>query len=255
MTARLLERQRRTFDSLVESGTYSAGFDHAPKAKSFASSVLAAVDARLPRRAPLTVLDCGCGTGAWLSFLHGWLTEAGRPDIRLCGFDLSQRMIDVAREKLQTLAATADLRTGDVLERQSYAFEGVSAGFDLIFTYDVVQQVPRQRQAEACRMIVAALAPAGLALIFDNDSATRFGRRMALRKMLTRYCGLRLVPRYYCNASYPPLAQIQQGFDSGRLTRARIMVRADGVKRAMIVERQAVTGEPGAPQQEEHPGS
>ena len=255
MTARLLERQRRTFDSLVDNGIYSAGFDHAPKAKSFASSVLAAVGPRLPRRVPLTVLDCGCGTGAWLSFLHHWLTQAGMADIRLCGFDLSQRMIDVARDRLQALAVPADLRTGNVLERQSFAFEGVSAGFDLIFTYDVVQQVPRQRQVEACKMMVTALAPAGWALIFDNDSATRFGRRMALRKILTRYCGLRLVPRYYCNASYPPLAQIQQDFDSSPLTRARIMVRADGIKRAMIVQRHAVIGEPGAPQQAERPGS
>jgi len=242
VTSHLLEIQRKSFDSLVEDGVYGADFDHAPAAKSFVASVLEVAKPRLPRRAPLAVLDCGCGTGAWLAFLHAQLSLAGFTRLRLCGFDLSHRMVELARKKLQGLAAPHDLRAGNVLERQSYAFEGLSAGFDLIFTYDVVQQLPRSGQAEACQTIATALAPGGLALIFDNDRATRFGRRMAVRKFLTRYCGLRLVPRYYCNAGYPPLEQIRRRIDGAAELRARIMVRADGVKRAMIVERQGSGG-------------
>jgi SAM-dependent methyltransferase len=240
VTARLLERQRKSFDSLVQSGVYDADFDHPPAAKSFVGVVLGEVIPRLPRRAPLRVLDCGCGTGAWLSFLHAQLSLAGIPDLHLCGFDLSERMVGLARRKLRGLSEPDHLRVGNLLERQSYDFEGAPAGFDLIFTYDVVQQLPRPHQAEACRTIAAALAPGGLALIFDNDAASRFGRRMALRKFLTRYGGLRLVPRYYCNAQYPPLEQIRQQLDRAGGLRARIVVRADGVKRAMIVERQGV---------------
>lgn len=236
MSSHSLDRQRRSFDDLVKTGVYSADFDHAPAAKSFVAAVLRDSIPRLSQRASLAVLDCGCGTGAWLSFLHVQLLQAGSARLRLCGFDLSQRMVEVARERLQGLAAPDDLRCGNVLDRRSYSFTGLSDGFDLIFTYDVVQQLPRSRQAEACQMIAATLAPGGLALIFDNDGATPFGRRMALRKFVTRFCGLRLVPRYYCNASYPPLERIRRSLDDAAGLRARIMVRADGIKRAMIVE-------------------
>lgn len=248
MSARPLERQRRTFDSLVERGVYRADFGHAPAAKAFVSRVLQEVIPLLPN-APLSVLDCGCGTGAWLSLLHAELSLAGIADPRLCGFDLSSRMVEVAREHLQGLASIDDIRAGDVLERQSYAFEGLPAGFDLIFTYDVVQQLPRSRQAEACETIAAALAPGGMALIFDNDATTRFGRRMALRKFVTRYCGFRLVPRYYCNARYPRLEQIRRRLDGTPGLRARMVVRADGIKRAMVVDAGEDAGsraEPGA---------
>lgn len=238
MTARLLERQRKSFDGLVESGVYGADFDHPPAAKSFVASVLQEVVPRRPRCAPFAVLDCGCGTGAWLCFLHAEISLAGFTDPQLFGFDLSGRMVDIARQKLRGLATPGHLRTGNLLERPSYAFADAPAGFDLIFTYDVVQQLPRACQVEACRLLAAALAPGGLALVFDNDAASRFGRRMALRKFLTRYGGLRLVPRYYCNARYPPLEQIRQELERAPGLRARIVARADGIKRAMIVERE-----------------
>src|SRR3546814_17291561 len=78
-------------------------------------------------------------------------------------------MVEVAREKLRDRAAPADLRPGNLLERKSYSFEGLSGGFDLVFTYDVVQQLPRAAQAATCRRMVAALAPGGVAVIFDNE--------------------------------------------------------------------------------------
>src|SRR3546814_8047586 len=85
--------------------------------------------------------------------------------------------------------------------------------------------------------MAAALAPGGVALIFDNEADSRFGRRMALRKLLTRYCGLRLVPRYYCNAAYPRLERIRQGLAKDAMMNCEIVLRADGVKRALVVER------------------
>jgi SAM-dependent methyltransferase len=244
--ARALERLRPAFDSLVERGVYAADFDHPPAAKAFVADVLKEAAFLLPAGRPLAVLDCGCGTGAWLRFLHTQLSLAGISPLRLCGFDLSGRMVEVAQGNLQGLAAAADIRTGDVLDRSSHAFEGLPEGFNLIFTYDVVQQLPRSRQAEACMELAAALAPGGLALIIDNDRTSRFGRRMALRKFVTRYCGLRLVPRYYCNANYPPLESIRRRLDGAAGLRARIVTRADGVKRAMIVESYAAADQRGA---------
>jgi SAM-dependent methyltransferase len=237
VNSRSLERQRKSFDDLVDSGVYSADFDHAPAAKAFVDTVLRQIVARLNRQAPLKVLDCGCGTGAWLAFLHDRLVQAGVTDLRLCGFDLSERMVEVAREKLRGLAAPADVRPGNVLELASFAPADLGGGFDLIFTYDVVQQLPRARQLDACLAIAEALSPGGVALIFDNDAQTRFGRRMGWRKFLTRYFGLRLVPRYYCNASYPPLERFRRRIADDAALRAENVVRADGVKRALIVAR------------------
>jgi len=236
MTTSLVDKQRRSFDQLVEEGVYSDDFDHAPAAKAFVGQVLAEVLPRLPANRPLRVLDCGCGTGAWLTFVAAALRDAGVGEARLCGFDLSGNMVEVARRKLAGLADPADLRTGNLLEPASYGFAGAEDGFDLILTYDAIQQLPRRQQFATCELMVGRLAPGGIALIFDNDSQSPFGKRMAWRKFLTRYFGLRLVPRYYCNAAYPPLEQFRERLAGGAL-RASILVRADAVKRALVVER------------------
>lgn len=240
MNSDLPERQKASFDSLVDSGVYSAEFDHSAPAKAFVGKVLQEAVARLAQ-GPVNVLDCGCGTGAWLDFVRQQLLQTGRATHRLCGFDLSERMIDVAHERLRGSADASDVRQGNVLDPSSYVFAGLEGGFDLIFTYDVVQQLPRARQIEACFVIAAALAPGGIALIFDNDANTRFGRRMAMRKFLTRYFGLKLVPRYYCNAAYPPLDKFRIRIGQKASLKADIVVRADGAKRALIVQRETAT--------------
>lgn len=236
MTTSVADKQRRSFDNLVEEGVYSDDFEHAPAAKAFVGAVLSAVLPRLAPGRPLTVLDCGCGTGTWLAYLASALHEAGITEFRLCGFDLSGKMIEVARRKLAGLAEPQDLRAGNLLDGSSYDFGGVTAGFDLIFAYDVVQQLPRRQQYRACELMVSRLAPGGMATIFDNESRSKFGRRMARRKFFTRYCGLKLVPRYYCNAAYPPLERFRRRLAAASWD-AAIHVRPDQIKRALVVER------------------
>ncbi len=234
MTASVIDKQRRSFDHLVEEGVYSEDFDHAQKAKDFVGAVLSSVLPRLPRRRPLTLLDCGCGTGAWIAFLASALQDAGVGEVRCCGFDLSGKMVEVARDKLAGLVEAQNLHAGNILEEASYRFDKLDAGFDLIFAYDVVQQLPRRQQYGACETMAKHLAPEGLALIFDNDSQSKFGRRMARRKFFTRYCGLKLVPRYYCNAAYPPLERFRNRLDAASWN-TDLHVRSDSVKRALVV--------------------
>ncbi len=249
MNSDLLDRQRESFNSLVDSGVYSAEFEHSGPAKAFVGTVLDRVVSGRSNNGPITALDCGCGTGAWLRFIHERLTHAGHGDSRLCGFDLSDPMVTVARQKLHGLADPADIRTGNALDPQSFGFPGIAGGFDLIFTYDVVQQLPRRRQFDACLAIAHALSSGGTAIVFDNDAETRFGRRMALRKFLTRYLGLKLVPRYYCNAAYPPLEKFRQRLAAIGALRAEIIVSPNALKRALVIER-----DPYAPNGEEPPG-
>jgi SAM-dependent methyltransferase len=234
MTTSLVDKQRRSFDQLVEAGVYSEDFEHAPAAKDFVGAVLAqAMPQPAPGR-PLTVLDCGCGTGVWLAFLASTLRQVGIAEVRLCGFDLSGKMVEVARRRLAGLAEAKDLRAGNLLESSSYDFDGIPAGFDLIFAYDVVQQLPRRDQYAACELMASRLALGGSALVFDNDSRSKFGRRMARRKFFTRYFGLNLVPRYYCNASYPPLEQYRRRLAAASWNTA-IHIRPDQVKRALVL--------------------
>lgn len=230
------DKQEKSFDRLVEAGVYSDDFEHAPAAKKFVSTVLSSILPAFDPRRPLILLDCGCGTGAWLAYLAARLGEGGFGDVRYCGFDLSGKMIEVARRKLADLAAPQDLKAGSLLDDVSYDFAGLTTGADLIFTYDVVQQLPRRQQYQACETITRHLAPGGVALIFDNDSQSRFGRRMARRKFFTRYFGLKLVPRYYCNAAYPPLERFRDRFAANRWN-ASIQVRSDRIKRALVVRK------------------
>src|SRR3546814_9951922 len=83
VSPRLLERPRKSFDSLVDSGVYDVGFDHAPGAKRFVAEVLGGVLPRLRRTPRPDVLDCGCGTGAWLAFLQAQLVTQDRKSTRL----------------------------------------------------------------------------------------------------------------------------------------------------------------------------
>lgn len=236
MTASVIDNQRRSFDGLVEEGVYSDDFEHPPAAKAFVAEVLSEILPRFERGRRLSILDCGCGTGAWLAFLAAQLSEQGVSAVRCCGFDLSGKMVEVARRKLVGVAAPQDLQTGNLLDEKSYEFAGLENGVDLLFTYDVVQQLPRREQYQACQAMAEHLAPGGIALIFDNDSQTRFGRRMARRKFFTRYFGLKLVPLYYCNAVYPPLEQFRRRLAADAWD-ASIHVRRDGIKRALVVQR------------------
>lgn len=237
-----IRKQGQSFDSLVSKGVYSQSFDHAPDHKAFVRDVLVLVTSRLPSKKPLTLLDCGCGTGSWLAFVHDVLAEQGITDVRCMGFDLSGNMVQVARERVRRIASSEDIKQGDVLDVASYQFAGLAGGVDLLFSYDVVQQLPRRQQYAACQRMAERLAPGGLALIFDNDSKSPFGRRMAKRKFVTRYFGLPLVPRYYCNAAYPPLQLFRNRLNDNDAYQAEIQVRSDEKKWALIVERNATNG-------------
>ena len=133
MTSSAIEKQRQSFDRLVSDGVYSQNFDHAPAHKEFVQQVLEAIQPRLDRDAPLTLLDCGCGNGAWLAFLHAHLSQQGFANIRCLGFDLSGAMIELARQNLAQIAAPGDIREGNVLDPSSYEFSNVEGGIDLLF--------------------------------------------------------------------------------------------------------------------------
>lgn len=226
--------QTRAFGELVRAGVYSADFAHSPKAKAFFQATLRSIAPAAAGRA-LRILDCGCGPGYWLEVTHEALCDLGQPAPQLYGFDITPEMIDAARGRLAGIVPQAHLRAGDILEDASYDFAGEASEFDVVFAYDVVQQLPRRHQERACRQVAAHVTPGGSALIFDQDWQTPFGLRMEVRKFITRHFKVPLVPAYYCNARYPALGRIGARLArAGRFT-AEVRQAPDFQKRVLIL--------------------
>lgn len=85
--------------------------------------------------AHLNVLDVGCGTGE-LTFL---LTEMGHS---VTGIDLSESMVEKAREKNEALKLNANFKTGDAED-----LDFGDAKFDLVFNRHLLWTLPHPEKA------------------------------------------------------------------------------------------------------------
>jgi len=186
--------------------------------------------------APLAILECGTGTGFWLSQIADIFDRAV-----LSGFDLTPQMIEVARNRLEETANPVSLKVGDISEQSSFIFSvdrQVFEEFDIIFAYDVIQQLPGSLRPRAIQNMLSKLKRAGKVIIFDHDMFSFHGMKMWLKKKITKYLYIPLVPRYYCLASYPDIRcmarQVErQGY------RTEIMRSSDVHKQALIITRQS----------------
>lgn len=226
--------QRRNFGRLVRAGSYGPDFDHKPAARAFVKSCFDDIR-RVVARPRLRLLDCGCGPGAWLDFIRRELDAERGASCRYYGFDLTPEMIEVARQRLPALPA-GRLRQGDVTAEESYTFDGEEPLFDIIFCYDVVQQLPPELQFPACETMARHLRDGGVALIFDQDRHSAFGRGMACAKLVTRSLGIPLVPPHYTAARYPPLKRFARRL-AARNYRTALKIAPNKRKRALLVRR------------------
>jgi SAM-dependent methyltransferase len=235
--------QQQAFSDLIGQGIYSAEVEHAPQLQRFVEDCLrTAVDLTEAPRG-LSILECGCGTGAWLDFLARRLeTTEGRMH-HYYGFDLTPGMIEVARQRLGERIPPDHLHQGDILQDASYLFNDAQA-FDLIYAYDVIQQLPPRLQLAACKAMLHRLAPGGVAVIFDSDRHSLFGLKMGMKKFMTQYLKIRLVPEYFCNASYPPLLQLSHALRTAGSFATEIRVAPDPKKRALIIRSLAAATHP-----------
>ena len=71
----------------------------------------------------------------------------------------------------------------------------------------------------------------------DPENLSPHGRAMAWRKFLTRWTPIEFVPRYYCNARYPPLARIGARIAAAGGHELHLQVADDGKKRALLLQR------------------
>lgn len=221
-----------SYGDLVAAGRYSAGSEQPAWAAEFVSDVLRRFLAERPDAgAPPRVLECGCGTGVWLATAAHVFRQSGA---RLSGFDLSPAMTDVARNRLAGVSPPVEIRVGDLLDDAAYT-TGSTDRYDLVFAYDVVQQLPRDLQWSAVAAMLRHVEPGGWLVVFDNDAKSRLGRTMGLKKWLRRYLRIPLVPRFYIHARYPDLKATQRRAERASDGRAEILAAPGLRKRALVL--------------------
>ena len=225
----------RRYEELVKAGVYSPTSIHGGPERRFVVDVLRPIMAGLAGQ-PARVLDCGCGSGEWLEIVAGLARESGVSQAVLHGFDVTPGMVEAAQQRLHLAGETAVLFGGDVLEPSTYR-AGSLIGFDLVFTFDVVQQLPRSRQSDAVDLMLAAVGVGGTLVVFDHERHSGYGRRMGLRKWVTRHLGVPLVPAYYTASAYPSLARIAARLDATPGISARVISSSTSRKRALVASR------------------
>lgn len=227
--------QQDAFGELVKQGVYHRDFAHPVASQEFFTQVLGEILAAKAPGSTVTVLDCGCGPGAWLELALALAAKTDDVSVSVYGFDITGEMVDVCRSRFAGRVSPTQFREGDILADSSYGFPDGTDKFDLIFAYDVVQQLPRNLQYKACTTMVSNLAPSGSVVVFDHDSQTPFGRKMGFKKFVTQYLRLPMVPRYYCNAKYPPLRRFAARLRRPGHCEAELKRASAGNKCALIV--------------------
>jgi SAM-dependent methyltransferase len=115
------------------------------------------------------VLDCGCGTGANLSFLN----QAGRA----YGFDRSATGVRLGRIAGRTLLAQGDVA----------AVPFPSHAFDIVTSFDVLYSLPDRTEREAIAEMFRLLKPGGFAIVNVAAMESLRGDHSVLSHEIRRY--------------------------------------------------------------------
>ena len=172
------------------------------------------------------VLECGIGTGFWLKLLQSVYHQC-----YFYGFDISKKILEIAQMNLT--GGSVILREGDILKDESFQYRGISS-FDIIFCYDVIQQLSDEDYMIAIQNMLNHLNHNGVAIIFDNEKYSLYGLIMSCKKLLTKFLRVPLVPYEICEVKYPPLRilnkQIQElGYKS------QLYIAKNKIKRALVI--------------------
>lgn len=149
-------------------------------------------------RRDLSILDCGCGTGANLALLQ--------PYGRAVGIDLTMRGLQFARAYGQRLLARAD----------AARLPFPDGRFDLVTSFDVIYSLPDEVERAALHEMARVLTPGGalvvnvaaMPMLRGNHSVLSLEQRRytraTLRDRLERV-GLRIARITYTNLTLFPL--------------------------------------------------
>jgi SAM-dependent methyltransferase len=225
-------RIESTYEDLANTGVITEDFQHGKLERELFAKVMAIEIRRLASDGNPAILEAGCGAGAWIETLHGLALER-LVTARWYGFDLTPGMVRLAEQRLAIMSDSVSFSVGDVLDDDAYLHHP-GGNYDLLYAYDVVQQLARTDQMEAVETLLRHVAPGGTLVVFDHDADSLYGVLMAVAKRLTRL-GLPVLPAYYLTARYPKLARIRASLAGRPGVDATIVYAADRRKRALVV--------------------
>ena len=112
--------QKEAFAKLVDQGVYSEEFKHSSDAEAFFIKTIVKATENINSKDDIHVLDVGCGTGVWLrTLIESEVLKSYRLK-NYYGFDLTERMIDVAKLKFSDVKDSYEFIVGDVLSDNTY---------------------------------------------------------------------------------------------------------------------------------------
>ena len=117
------------------------------------------------------VLDAGCGTGLTALRIAGQ-----HPNCRVCGIDLSSKMIEVARTEAAQHRLHVDLRVGSITD-----LPYPDAAFDVVLTNIMFHHLDLAEKQQAVAEIARVLRPAGryVSAEFGPRARNSMERRLA----------------------------------------------------------------------------
>jgi SAM-dependent methyltransferase len=156
------------------------------------------IDRAARGRTGLSLLDCGCGTGANLALLERYG--------RAVGFDLTMRGLEFAREHNVTRVARASID----------AIPFPDATFDVVTSFDVLYGLPDAVEQGAARELARVLKPGGALVLTVAAFESLRGGHGSLSNEVRRYTtgslsallerhGLRVERVSYTHATLFPL--------------------------------------------------
>lgn len=167
----------------------------------------ALLDPLCPPTSDRAVLDAGCGTGGNLAWLARYAGNG-----RVVGIDLVPIALHFCRAR----------RHRDLLQASATALPFAPASFDLVTSFDVLEQLPSVNDDEvAIREIHRVLRRGGIAFIrvpayewmrSDHDVALATHRRYSLPDLTATIerAGLRVVRATYANSVLLPVAAVRR---------------------------------------------
>lgn len=207
-------KQREVFAAEAEKGTYGFSHFHSSKSRRFFLQILEHSLAGLWKtKETMRVLECGVGDGAWLETI---MQERIWAPNEIAGFDLTPELVEISRERFRRMPKSQNsvvfLKTGDITDDNAYYLSQKSTAkkFNLVFCYDVIQQLPDALRLIAVQRMVNWMADNGCAIVFDKHRWTIANLKMGIKKFITKFTGVKLVPKFYLQAHYPNMKQLAQ---------------------------------------------
>jgi SAM-dependent methyltransferase len=208
-----LDDQRLAFREQVARGVYSAShYARGANREFFLRVVRTALGARWSSTEELRILECGVGDGRWLDAIRAD-RQTGISEVS--GFDVTEEMTAVAAGRFPAAPDSpvrpGFFRVGDITSLDAYrpaSETGEGQWYDLVFCYDVIQQLPESMRVPAIELMLKATKREGATVIFDKQRLSRHGITMAIRKWLTAHRIRACVPQFYLLARYPNMSRV-----------------------------------------------